>query len=718
MRVSEAAIQRDRDSSRNRARNNRDRVHKVQKEYRDRSFENRPFIGWDSEGYDYFIGHPDGTVEIGPQRTMLFGCSIPGEYIIPTDERPWLSTKEMLDLILRIESIFPDAFHVGFSFEYDINQILCDLPWRMLSVLKVTGKVRWNGYRITHIPHKILTVSKDGVAATIYDCFGYFHCKYTTALSKYHIGDRETTERIAKGKSRRGHFTWADIAEVLEYWKAEISLLPLLMEPISDAAYGGGFRIHAWHGPGSLASFALAYNGVRQFMSKKVPAYAQAAIRSAYAGGRFQAWRCGEYYGDIYTLDKNSAYIHAIAQLPRLDNGKWERIDPHKIHSATDIARFGLYHIVFDASDTDNGRRGRARGIPQRPYPLFHRDKTGKLTWPDRTDGWYWSPEAAIVADSKRAKFVEAIVYRDDGTYPFRWVDDSFEVRRRLQEAGNPAEKAYKWALAAMYGAFARRVGWDRKKRTAPRSHELAWAGYTTSHCRADIALVANYAASKGGLVSVDTDGVTSTVPFPEDLSEIGLSTGYGDRLGQWKQEHFSGLLYWQNGIYWLRGEDGKEWIEAKSRGVPKGVIPLETAQAALEDASFIPPYKPAVITIKKSRYVGYRQALNQQFRRWRVWQHEPFRITFGGAGKGAHFPPFCLECNRQRYPERWPDSEPQMHVITHIRSKNSSIVSEPHKLPWLDKIPDDMSIGDIITRDFIDREDSIYADADLEDNL
>lgn len=673
--------------------------------------EDRPFIGWDSEGYDYYICHSDGVIEIGPQRTMLFGCSIPGEYITGME----LSTQQMLDMILRVETMFPEAFHVGFAFEYDINQILRDLPWRMLSVLKTTGKVRWKGYRISHVPHKMLTVSKDGVAATIYDCFGYFHCKYITALKKYGFDKRypEKFARIVSGKNKRGSFTWADIAEVLAYWMDEISLLPELMENIRDAAFGGGFRIHAWHGPGSLASFALSYNGIRKYMSKKVPPYVQAAIRAAYAGGRFQAWRCGEIRVPIYTLDKNSAYIHALAQCPRLDNGKWSRVNATDIKSPDDIARFGLYHIVFTATEPDNGRERRSRGIPENPYPLFHRDKSGKLTWPSSVDGWYWSPEASLVAGSRNAKFVEAIVFGDDGTYPFKWVNDSFEIRRRLQDPDNynPAEKAYKWALAAIYGAFARRVGWDKKKRKPPRSHELAWAGYITSHCRASIALVANYAASQGGLISVDTDGVMSTVPFPESL----VPEGFGDRLGQWKQERFGGLLYWQNGIYWLLSEDGSEWIEAKSRGVPHGVIPLEVAQAALENASFVPPYKIAEISIRKARYVGYRQALNQQFKRWRVWQHEPYRLQFGGSGKGAHFPPFCLECRRQKH---WPDKPPQLHVISHIRGKNVSIVSEPHKLPWLDDIPDDMTIGDIITRDFIDHEDSIYSDHDLEDNL
>lgn len=701
-RYSNEAIERDRQSSLSRYYKDPETARTKQKKYRDERFEQRPFIGWDSEGYNFYVSHPDGTVEIGPQRTMLFGCSVPGEYITGID----LSTVEMLSLILRVESLFPDAFHVGFSFEYDVNQILKDLPFRMLAVLKITGKVKYKGFHISHVPHKIFSVSKDGVSATIYDCFGYFHCKYLTALDKYHIGSDEKRERIAKGKSRRGLFTWADIEEVTEYWKAEISLLPPLMDCVRDAAYSGGFRISAWHGPGALASYGLRYNGVREWMSSNVPSFAKAAIRLAYAGGRFQGWRCGLYHGPVYTYDKNSAYVQAISILPRLDNGKWRRDDASKIKSGNDVARFGIYHIYFDDNDGERSRRHRAKGIPERPYPLFHRDRNGKLTWPSRVDGWYWSPEAKLVAGDPRARFLEAVVYDDDGTFPFRFIDDSYETRLRLQEAGNPAEKAYKWALAAYYGSFARRVGWNRRKRTAPRSHELAWAGYTTSHCRAAMVDPASYAASKGGLISVDTDGVSSTVPIPESV----FPEGFSSNLGAWKCEIWSGVLYWQNGIYFYRDSDGN-WTEAKSRGVPRGRIAVEDALKALDEGSFTKPYRPPRIPVTKTKYIGYRQALAGQFGRWRRWVSEDSVITFGGTGKGTHIPVFCRACQT--------GEANLMHTITHLPPK--TLESTEHKLPWLQP-KEDIKLGEIqdeeLGSDFLGTQNEIFYDGDLDDRL
>lgn len=688
-RVSSAAVGRDRVASRERYWKNQSHNRKLQRQYQEERFENRPFIGWDSEGYNYYIAAPDGTVEIGAQRTMLFGCSVPGRYITGRA----LSTKEMLDLIIAVENDFPDAFHVGYSFEYDVNQILQDLPWRMLAVLKITGKVVYKGYKISHVPHKMFSVSKDGISATIYDCFGYFHCKYTDALRKYHVGDAKTFATIEAGKNKRGSFTYADLPEVILYWQAEISLFPPLMDEIRTAAYAGGFRIGVWHGPGALATYALRYNNVRSYMSVRTPGYARAAIRLAYAGGRFQGWQCGRYLKDVWTLDKNSAYVQAISELPNLATGKWRRENASNIKSSDDIARFGLYHIIFDDCNPSARRERHVGGYPERPYPLFHRDDRGRLTWPDRVDGWYWSPEARLVAGSSHAQFTEAYVYGDDGRYPFQWVKDSYDRRVELQKVGNPAEKAYKWSLAAIYGAFARRVGWDRKRRVAPRSHELAWAGYITSHCRAAIFEVAQYAYKQGALISVDTDGVMATCPFPEDI----VPEGFGSGLGQWKQEHFSGVLYWQNGIYWLRDEDRKGWKEAKSRGVPKGRISLEDAESALLDASFTPPYKPAQIKIVRTKYIGYRQCIGgKQFDRWRRWISEPNAITLGGAGKGTHIPAFCFECKNR--------SGKYLHTITHFPPKH--MISFEHKLPWLSKEPDDMTIGEI--------QEDIFRDQDM----
>jgi len=603
---------------------------------------------------------------------MLFGAST-GEYITSRD----LGTAECLDLILHVESLYPSAFHVGFAFEYDVNMILKDLETRFLAVLHDAGSVIWKGYRIKHIPHKTFTVSKNGISATIYDAFGFFHQSYLSALKKYGLGNDPGFQKVKTGKEQRGKFTYEDLDFVIDYWKQEISYFPLLMDKLRESCYDAGFLITQWHGPGALASFVLRNNGVKEWHGKDIPKPVQIARRLAYAGGRFQCWKCGYYIGKVYTADINSAYAYACSLLPRLDNGKWVQRDPRTIKSAKDITHFGLYRIAFDARGIKH-----AHGTP---YPLFNRDGNGNLTWPPFTENWYWSPEAALVAGSRSATILECWEYVDDGTRPFSFVESAFERRLDLQRIGSYTEKAYKWFLASIYGQFAQRVGWNKKKRTAPPSHCLEWAGYITSYCRALVYRAAVDVAKRGGLVSIDTDGVTSTVPFnPEKLPG-----GTGEKLGQWKLEEFTGMTYWQNGIYWLRNEEG-EWKEPKTRGIPKGSMNAHVALMAYSHVSMNGKIAArASFGINRNRFTGYRLALRGQMESWRSWKKEEATVTFGGTGKGRHIPKLCGQCCKPEHNK--------MHDITHLWPEKS--VSNPHFLPWLATDPNpgvDLKITDM----------------------
>lgn len=679
-RVSDSAIERDRISSLARYHANRAQNQKAQKHYRDRQFESRVFIGWDGEGY---------TDDNGDHHYMLFGAST-GDCITGRS----LGTSECLRLILDVERKFPDTYHVGFAFEYDVNMILKDMPWRGLALLKEQGYCRWDDevtgekYKVEHVPHKWLRITCKGASATIFDVFGFFHCSYIAALGKYDIGNTEKRGRISAGKSARGLFTYSDIASVTEYWTDEISLLPDLMDKVRTAVYSGGYRISEWHGPGALAAFLLRDVGVNKWHSKdSTPTEVKIATRYAYAGGRFSPFLCGLYLGPVYTADLNSAYVYACSLLPRMDKGRWRRqngkdVDPRK------LARFGLYHLEFDAGQSSENGATRAL-LPEPPYPLFHRDKDGTLRWPRKTRGWYWTPEAELLAGSSSTRILEAWIFSDDGTYPFRFVQDAYARRVELQHDENPAEKAYKWALAAMYGAFARRVGWDRQQRKAPRSHELAWAGWITSWCRANVwgPAMDAYVKGKGrGLISIDTDGITSTVPFDPEK----LPNGVGEGLGQWKLEEFTGILQWQNGIYWLRNSKG-EWKDPKSRGLPRGSVPFDTAMAALASMDYTNhPFTHPALILQRTRFIGFHQAIRGQFDKWRKWVTEEVQVTMGGSasGKALHYYAKCLAC-RMTIAGDTPatDTLESLHTITSTMPRAED--SQPHKLPWLEEQPE-----------------------------
>lgn len=634
--------------------------------------ESRPFIGWDGEGYNAYSIDSFGNTDIW-HRCMLFGSST-GHYVSGTN----VSTQEILDLLIYVRREFPDAWHIGFSFEYDVNMILKDLPSRYMAMLTDCGKVKWRGYTIKHVPHKQFQVTKDGVTITIYDVFGFFHTSYLRALAKFNVGNKEQIAKISAGKGKRAFFTYADLPEVLEYWKYEISLLPELMEHIRKACYDAGFYITQWHGPGALAAYALRVNGIHAWHGKNIPKQIQIARRLAYAGGRFQDWKAGNYSGNVYTADINSAYAYACSKLPRLDKGHWRKFDCSNIRSSHDIPEFGLFYIRYDARAMAD--RARTDGIP---FPLFHRDKKGNLTWPPCVENWYWSPEAKTVAGSRYAEFVDGweFVSDDDShKYPFRdLVYGAYERRLQLQRDSNYAERGYKWFLASIYGQFAQRVGWDRNRRMAPRSHCLEWAGYITSFCRASVYMAAIPIALQGGLISIDTDGVTSTIPFNGSNRTFAI----GEKLGEWKLEYFSGILHWQNGIYWLRTMDGK-WEDPKTRGIPRGRIGLDQAMRGIERNSIGRRIDTTcVINLTRTRFIGYRQSISGNWDNWRRWKTESVEVQFGGNGKGRHVPAMCAHCRGVSPAYR----NAQMHTIIHLWP--DEMQSYPHNLPWLNAVPD-----------------------------
>ena len=317
-RSSAEAIKRDRDASRERARlrrsadreqynaemrkynsNNREQVNETRRVWLNNEIPGdteRPFIGWDGEGGNEFVCHPDGTI-VCKHRYILFGCShFPGDPLVGRD----LSTETCLDYLLDVESKYPDAFHVGFAFNYDVNMILRDLESRKLRHLADYGMVHWHEYRIAYIPGKRFTVSRGNprrgekrISVTVYDVFGFFHSKYTTSLIKFGVATEEKLATITAGKDKRGSFIWSDIEYVKKYWQAEIAYMPLLMDRVREACYDAGFFIREWHGPGALAAYILRKRGVNEWHSKDVPVEAQIASRYAYAGGRFQFWRFG-----------------------------------------------------------------------------------------------------------------------------------------------------------------------------------------------------------------------------------------------------------------------------------------------------------------------------------------------------------------------------------------------------------------------------------------
>lgn len=605
--------------------------------------EDKPFIFWDGEA----------TVDAG---YCLFGCGDIDYSPIAIICKPQLSSEECLDLILKVEEENKDAIHVSFSFGYDVNNIIKDLNMQCLILLKELGKCRWKGYTLEYIPRKWFRVSRKGISAQIFDTFLFFNCKFGKALRKYGIGDPESLDRIDSGKEERPRFTWANIEEIKNYWCTELVLGANLLSNLREILYKAGFRIRSWHGPGALASYALENNGTKKHMDHSIDVDVRTASQYAMFGGRFQPFQAGYYIGDVIVPDINSAYAYAFSRLPSLAKGKWiHQFDPDPSECRT--RRLGLYRIRY------------LRKYNTVAMPLPHRDNRGNVSYPSATIGWHHASEAALVSKDSNAIFEEAWVYEDDGTYPFNWIMEAFQKRLDLQRANDPTEKGLKWMLAALYGQAAQRAGWKKSGR-APKWHQLEWAGAVTAECRA--MLYSGMKMAGKDIVSADTDGFISLKPISH------LPNGIGENLGQWKVTTYGGILYLQNGIYWLLDKKSGDWEEPKSRGIPRKKLDIQEVLPLIRENKNL--------EFSQHMFIGFGLAMSQNMAKWRTWQDIPRKVTFGGNGKACHKAEICDACQRG---ESYGSA---MHRLVPIPPR--TIESSPYKLPWItNAIPDRASL-------------------------
>jgi hypothetical protein len=603
------------------------------------------FIAWDGEGDSV----PNGT----PQPYILFG-NTDGQMITGRQ----LGTKECLDLILDADR---SAINFGFAFGYDVNQILIDLPKSALHVLASNNKCRWDGYIIEHIPSKWFSVRLDTN-----------NPERPGALDRFNIGTPEERKYLAEQKANRPDFTWDELHEIVKYWGIEGRLMVELMEYMRDLFAAADYYPKSWHGPAVLGRELLRNNDIKSAMCNTREEWPEVwiASRYAFAAGRFQQWLAGLYEGPVFNYDVNSAYPYAMQFLPNLATGIWKRItrrniDRSKIHRE----RFCLYRIKYSSPMINEVKN---RGYRNRPRPLFRRANNGMIYWGDMVENWYWSPEAELVKDDPAAEFIEAWEYVDDGTRPFAFIAQTYKIRQAYKKAGNSIQEALKLSMNSVFGQFAQRVGWKSMRPPGPpQYHQLEWAGFLTSMCRAMVHKVASYAYSKGGLVTIDTDGVLCTVRIPEEI----LPNGIGSGLGQWGEDEYDGLLVWQNGFYWMHKDD--KWVKARSRGAPRGTVPVELALNAIKTGE-------KFIKFDKVNFMGYKLC-NQHhaWQYWRSWKSSPQKVAFASGSNDAkmmHHPKMCEVCAGK--------SNSSLHRLVNGRKvieENRSILSNMHYLPWLD---------------------------------
>lgn len=603
-----------------------------------------------------------------PQPYVLLANS-KGDRI--TAPPPGLTTVDCWEFILNSKVRYPNSIFVGFGFNYDINQMLRNIPDEHLWHLHDTNETRIGGYYLKWYPGKSLYIKHGRTkrSAIIYDCFAFFQKSFLATCQDYLERDDEELRIIEEGKGLRGAFRYDQLDDlIIPYNKLELSMTVRVMNRLREDFHAVGVDPSQWHGPGAVANKVYAMHDVP--ISRDIPEEVLSASQFAYAGGRFEQFRMGRCPGPIYECDIRSAYPAALATLPDLSDGVWEHVRGYE------PGTFGVYRIEYNDRSIWRDRR---------PQPLFCRSKNGYISYPPKVQGWYWSPEAALVPDSVQ----EGYVFRGTDARPFAFVEAMYEQRRILKAEGNVTQRPLKLILNSLYGKLAQTVGATKK---APRWHQLEYAGYVTSHCRAQIynAIQQNPDA----IIAVETDGIFSTEK---------LDLPYSDRLGDWELLTFDEITYIQSGLYYTTkdGVDNARYrgMDHDEDGMPLG-LPLEEVHKRLKwnGNNFL--------SSTTMRFIGLGLGLRTDAV-WRSWERKARSIRLNGKtehSKRYHLVEECRHCRDLIMPYE------QAHPMT-IGGYQGQSYARP--LPWRDLTP--VTAEDISLEEYLEMNDDIR---ELENDL
>lgn len=552
----------------------------------------REFVAWDGEG----INESDGS------HTYVSLANSRGLYL---NNRAGIQTVQAFEAFLDSEN---DVTHIIYGGGYDFNMILKDLDRESLTKLYLDGRVRWEGYWIEWRGGKSFAVRTRTRKFLIYDVLPFFQRSFVSACDEYLGKNWEYRDEIIAGKAMRGSFTIDDWDNVDEYNRAELRVLVQLANELRERLHKVDIRVGRWDGPGAIASALYKKYDTKSHLSP-VPSSVAEAGRYAYAGGRFEIIRKGHSEGRAWQYDLRSAYPSAIRYLPCLTHAEWRHVQQPR-----NIARFGVYRIEVMEAPTKS---------PTQPQPLWHRNPDGTVFFSEYPHGWYWSPEAQLANELGGSIIHEGweLVPQCD-CEPFSFVEGLYNKRAALKRAKDGAHVGLKLGLNSLYGKLAQQVGWSAgPPLKLPPYHSLEWAGFITSHCRANVYRAAMLAPDD--IIAFETDAVFSRVPLPLNI---------GEGLGEWEATEYASLTYLKSGMYFgtMIEDDGSLKEVEKTRGINKGTITRQHMIDALEaERRGETPVLPA----EQTRFITLGQALHQDFTKWRRWITAPrmIKVTLNG---------------------------------------------------------------------------------------
>lgn len=456
------------------------------------------FVAWDGEGREVDSRH----------RYILLANSRGGNISNPDG----LQTKELLEFLVKENKA--RTINIFYSFGYDIQQIIHDIPDVQLERLLHGHQINYSGFWLQYFPNKIFTINH---YIRFYDIFNFFHTSFVKAVVGT-LGKEFISPRLIEGKEARSDFSKWSIDKIAEYNKEELELLAKLGSKLRDIFDGASINIRSsYYGPGAIAKYWFTKHHIKPVKIEDDSLIS--ILERAYFGGRFETFSLGKHSA-IYECDIHSAYPAVIKDLQYVDD--WVLLSPSDFQLPN---LFSIWKVEWHLPNTT------------RVGPLPSRDKRGLISYPANGIGWYHKIEvdAALEIYPEGITILEGIGPQKIWDYPFTWVQEVFTERTRLKRNHSPAEWALKVGMNSLYGKTAQRVGTNK-------FFCLPWAGYITAATRAK--LLRSIKGKEKSIIAFATDAVYSTTR----LSNID----YGAGLGEFEVKIWDEGYFIQSGVYRL----------------------------------------------------------------------------------------------------------------------------------------------------------------------
>lgn len=351
-----------------------------------------------------------------------------------------LNTDRILTELTRHQ--FRHGVGVWYNIGFDADVIFSDLPESNLHELRYENRTEYDGYEISYLPGKALTIRRDKQVYEHYDVSqilpGGLDSVAADWIDKGKLPDVDTS-RFGEAEYVRDNFS-----TIREYAARDAAVTRDVWEAFVEVAEGDlGVPCGKPYSTGYLAA-----DYIRSRLNAK-PGWGlnktQSMAWESYHGGRFEVAERGDV-GDVVVPDINSAYPAVMSDLPDPSTLTWEIVAKPDIQEVRD-ADYGFIDVTVS---TDKTRRWQ-------PFAVKHNNA---VRYPSLTDTrltvlrevFLFAVESDLLTEYEIHE--ASLGHNTEITRkPFSWVSDLYETRKSWESDGRdkPA-RVLKIILNSMYG--------------------------------------------------------------------------------------------------------------------------------------------------------------------------------------------------------------------------------------------------------------------------